>query len=482
MKVRHFPQLFGCFLAAFYILPSANGQFDSHYWTHQYGAKGLLLNGSVIAATEDETAVFYNPGAMGNGEDFGISLSFFTPQYTSLTTKGYLNPNSEARDSGFGFSSDLSAIGFRPFKDHRFRASITSFARYKSGLGLRERQVGHVLNEPDLLFTGNLDFRRSSSERWFGFGLAMKINENLSVGVSNFAAFRSENTRLSVRKEIVNQATPYELELGWRSDFKYSFSVRGGVLTKFGLSAKLGDLTLGLTATTPMYYQPFTSAGYESDDLRTFSQDSVRLISNRDAAELLNYKTPWSFGLGLDFRIDRTRISLSTEYFQKIDSYTIINDVSDPFNGLADGNNEMRTVIKQANRPVLNAGVGLQTIANERTTFITGFRTDFNQRKLTESFQSLNFLSTTPSVFHISFGVFSTFRSNKYSLGLDYAFGRKRTTGQLVDLTNITPENLFGFTDSGGIITRYRSVVLVFTYDFIMKSWKERKQWKASQG
>ena len=169
------------FLIVLFALPAANAQNDAHYWTHQYGAKGLLLDGSVIAATEDETAVFYNPGAMGNGEDFGISLSFFTPQYSILKTEDYLGAGSQAQDRSFGFSSDLSAIGFRPFKDHRFRASITSFARYKSGLSLRERQVGEVLNQPDLIFLGNLDFRRSLSERWFGFGLAMKINENLSA-------------------------------------------------------------------------------------------------------------------------------------------------------------------------------------------------------------------------------------------------------------------------------------------------------------
>ena len=37
------------------------GQTDSHYWTHQYGAKGLLLNGAVIASADDETNIYYNP-------------------------------------------------------------------------------------------------------------------------------------------------------------------------------------------------------------------------------------------------------------------------------------------------------------------------------------------------------------------------------------------------------------------------------------
>ena len=61
-----------------------SAQTDAHYWTNQYGAKGLLLNGAVIASTEDETAIFYNPGAMGSGEEFGLSLSFLTPNLFRL--------------------------------------------------------------------------------------------------------------------------------------------------------------------------------------------------------------------------------------------------------------------------------------------------------------------------------------------------------------------------------------------------------------
>lgn len=457
-------------------------QNDAHYWTHQYGAKGLLLNGAVIASTEDETAVFYNPGSMGNGEDFGISLSFFTPRYSVLNTEGYLGSGSEARDRGFGFSSDLSAIGFRPFKDHRFRASITSFARYKSGLSLRERRIGKVINQPDLLFLGNLDFKRSLSERWFGIGLAMKVSENLSVGFSQFASFHSESTYLSVRKEIVDENNPFQLVLGWRSNFKYSISTKGGLLTKFGISGSIGDTRFGLTATTPLYYHLTKSASYESDDLRTYGTDSTILISNRDGATLLDYKSPWSVGFGVDFKIQRTRISFSSEYFAAIPRYTIIDDVDDPFNGLANGGNEQTTVVELAHRPVLNAGIGLQTRLHERSTLIWGFRTDFNQREIGQNLQTLNFLSTTPTVFHLSFGGFFTFRNNQFSLGLDYAFGRKRTTGRLVDLTNITPENLFQFTNNGGISSKYRSLVLVFTYDFIMKSWKDRKSWKAEGG
>ncbi|MBI5914216.1 MAG: hypothetical protein HY842_02485 [Bacteroidetes bacterium] len=460
-------------LAVLLALPAANSQNDDHYWTHQYGAKGLLLNGAVIASTEDETAVFYNPGALGNGEDFGISFSFLTPSYAVLKTDGYLGRNTQANDSHLGLASDLGAVGFRPFRSHRWRAAITSFSRYKSGLSLREREVGAVLNEPSQLFVGNLEFKRAVSERWFGAGMAYRITDNLSIGASQFFTFHSESTSLSIQKEIVEKNNPYNLMLGWSTRFKYSLSAKGGMLTKFGLTAKWRNVKLGATFTTPTYRHFAKSAGYDNSDLRVYGRDSTVLLSNLASADLHDFKTPWSVGLGADFAIGRTRFSLSTEYFDDLPRYTVIDDQDDPFNGLANGNHVVETTVQLENRSVLNVAIGLQTRLRNEQSLIMGFRTDFNQRIIDQKLQTLSFLSTTPSVFHLSLGSLFSLRNNQLSVGLDYSFGRKRTTGRLVDLTNITPDNLFGFSETGGIQSKYRAVVFIFTYDFILKSWKD---------
>ena len=145
-----------------------------------------MLNGAVIASTEDETAVFYNPGAMGNGEDFGLSLSFFTPTYSVLTTKDYLGSGSEVKDKGLGFAPGYGAIGFKPFKSDKLRAAITSFTRFRSDVSLRAREIGVVENQSDLLFLGDLEFKRNMSERWFGFGMAYRFSDHFSFGIPNF--------------------------------------------------------------------------------------------------------------------------------------------------------------------------------------------------------------------------------------------------------------------------------------------------------
>ena len=458
-----------------FLFSCINAQNDAHYWTHQYGAKGLLLNGAVIASTEDETAVFYNPGAMGNGEEFGVSLSFFTPTYSVLTTKDYLGARSEVKDRGFGFAPGYGAIGFKPFKSDKLRAAITSFTRFRSNVRLRSREVGVVENQADLLFLGDLEFQRNMSERWFGYGMAYRFSDHFSFGVSQFVTFHSESTDLSIRKEIVDRDNPFELALGWRSNFRYSFSTKGGMLTKVGFSAGQDDLKIGMVVTTPTYYNYRSSASYDSDDQKIFGPGNIELVSNLTGAELQNYKTPWSVGMGLDLKLDNARISFSAEYFQKIPLYTVISDVDDPFDGLANGGHEQSTLVRTENRSVLNLAIGLQRKYSEKSTLILGFRTDRNQRLVDQDLQTLSFLSTSPSIFHLSCGGFFTFSSNQFSIGVDYAFGRKKTDGRLVDLSDITPDNLFSFSDNGSVSSRYQSIVFICTYDFILKSWKNRR-------
>ena len=54
---------------------------------------------------------------LGNGEEFGVSLTFFTPTYSVLATRNYLGAGSEVKDKGFGFAPGFGAVGFKPFRD-----------------------------------------------------------------------------------------------------------------------------------------------------------------------------------------------------------------------------------------------------------------------------------------------------------------------------------------------------------------------------
>ena len=443
-------------------------QTDAHYWTSQYGSKGLLLNGAVIASTDDETAVFYNPGALGSKDELGLSLSFLSPTYAVLKTENYLGQDNVIKDDGLRFTPGLAAAGFAPFKGNpNIRAALASFTRFSSNIRYRGREVNRFMGSDDLIFIGNFEFERRLSERWFGFGMAYRVSDNFSFGATQFLVFHGQNFAFASQKEVVYSDQPDQVKMGWRNKVKYSFSANGGMVTKFGLSYRIRDTKIGLTLTTPTYKSWWGTASYEFDDQKIFSQDSITLSSNLDGASLKNYKTPLSIGLGLELPIGfRTRLSISAEYFAAVALYTILEDSDDPLNGLAGQVNENEVLLNTGNRAVLNVALGWQTRINDRSSVIWGFRTDFNQRLLEQDLQALQFLSTTPNIYHISVGNTIVVWNSKFSFGVDFAYGRKTGNTQQVNFQDVTSENLFNLTRQGSVTSTYSAILFIVAYDF----------------
>ena len=446
-------------------------QIDAHYWTHQYGAKGLLLNGAVIASTEDETAIFYNPGAMGRGETFGLSLSFLTPTYSELSTDNFLGKGTTVTDRDFGFSPGFAAVGFPLFGDQRFHGAATTFTRFKTNLNFRGREVGPVASNANQLFIGNLDFQRNLTERWLGFGLSYKVSESLSVGGAQFVVLHSESTDLEIQKDIVSKAHPNQLLFSFRSGLRYSFNASGGFLTKLGLSWQPidADILVGLTLTSPTYLYAHKSASFEINELRKTHPDSTLILSNLSDAQLIDYKTPFSIGYGIDFNYNGWRLSLSGEYFRNIENYSIIESADDPYDGLATSPTLQQTSVRTGNKEIFNFAVGAQKKLLNGSTVIFGFRTDFNQRKPLEGFSQFEFLASTPAVYHLSAGGLFSLWNNEFSMGVDFGFGRRNGKENLIDFSNITPSNLFDVTATKDVTSHFRSFVVILTYDFIFK-------------
>jgi len=445
----------------------STAQVDAHYWTNQYGGKALLLNGAVIASTDDETAVFYNPGAMVMGEedDFSLSLSFITPSYASLKTRNYFGQGQTIKDTEFGFAPGLAAIGFNPFKYDNFRVAITSFARFKSNIRFRYRTLLPVQGSENQIYEANLDFSRRLSERWVGIGASWRIFDVLGLGVTQFVTFHSQSTDLGLRQEIFDGNTN-ALQAGRRSRTKFSFNTNGRMVTKFGLSLNLNEIKIGVTLTTPAYKEIWGSASYELDELNIFSPDSLTLATNLDDAELLDYRTPLSVGVGVDVPIGRNRVSFSLEYFASVPDYTLINDTDDPLDGLSESPATTNFSVSTGNRQVTNFAVGCQTPLSEKSTLIWGFRTDFNQRRRQEKNIALQILSATPSVAHISIGNVLEIWNSKFSLGLDYGFGFSNASTPILDVSTINVENLFDDPDIGKVSSRFQSLVVIIAYDF----------------
>jgi hypothetical protein len=451
---------------------NAFAQVDAHYWTHQYGARGLLLNGAVIASTDDETAIYYNPGAMGLNENLGLSFSFFTPTYNFIETDNFLGENTSFSDQGLDLSPGFLSVNFSPFENNRLVFGVTTFTRFKTDLEFKDRIIDKVNSVVDLLFLGDLEFQRKVKESWYGLGFSYRLADNFSLGVTQFGVWHNQDVKLEYRKEIFSEHLPERLLSGWRSDFSYGFSANAGFLTKLGLAWAPGDVRIGMTYTSPVYAFIQSHARYDFDDQKVYRQDSIVSQSNlRDMIGLENYRTPWSVGLGFDFSWNSYRISMSSEYFSEVKDYAIIDDSDDPFDGMAISDNPINISVISAKESVLNFAVGVQKTMNEKTTWVWGFRTDFNPNATLSLNEGIDFLSSSPNVYHASAGGIFLFGDNQVSFGIDYGIGIKSGGRQLIDLSDINNDNLFTYSSNNTVKTTTHSFMVFLTYDFLFDRW-----------
>jgi len=456
----------------FSTISELTAQTDAHYWSHQYGAKGLLLNGAVIASADDETAMYYNPACMGQDNNIGFAFSFLTPTYAYLKNNNLISDNTSLKDDDLGLSPGFAAIRFKPFKTDKIIVGIASFERLKSNIRFQDRIVDNIQNNSFLLYSGDLDFSRKLSQHWLGVGLSYKINKNMAVGISQYSIWHSESLNLSFKKEIFSQVNPQNLFLAWRSDFNYSFSAYAGFLSKLGFVYSTEAFKFGFTYTSPAYAFSNTGASYSFDDFK-INVGELTNLSNKRIVDLNQFKTPPALGIGFEFKIDNLQVSISSEYFRKTENYTLFEDIDDPFDGLSAVNEPSEVRVTTANKRVFNFAIGFQRYVNEHKTWLWGFRTDFNQNSNFDFNGVSDYLSTSPDIFHISGGGRFFDKKNQWSIGLDYGFGFKSGGMQLTDLENINAENIFGLSGKNNVDTYYHSLMIFLTYDFLFGNVEE---------
>ena len=458
-------RIFGIIFAVLLISFNSFGQANSHYWSHQYGSRGLLLNGSIIASVNDETAIFYNPGSMALTDEFGLSLSLITPTYSLLRTTDFLGEGTSFSDQGLGLAPGLVAAMFQPFGTDKVTFGITTFTRFRSEINVEDRVVNEVTDNADQIFLGDVDFNRKLSETWVGLGLSFRLRKNLAFGFTHFLTWRGESVALNFRKEILDKDNPANLIAGWRSNFEYGYSANGGSLTKFGLCWQPDHIKIGATITTHTYGLILEGADYAFDDQKLFIDNTSSASSNDRSVDLNDYRTPWSAGFGIEIPVGGSKLSISAEYFAPVEKYDLIDDTDDPLDGLS-SDPELTTVrIGQANQRVINVGIGIERKWKSKYTWFYGFRTDFSPQSLFELGEGVSFLASTPDIYHISTGGAYSYRKSQFSLGLDYGFGYKRGGKQLTDISEVNVDNIFQFSGKDDVKTFVHQISLYITYD-----------------
>ncbi len=458
-----------CFLSQFCF-----SQVESNYWTHQYGSKGLLLNGAVIASPDGETSAFYNPGAIGMDDDLGFLFSFITPTYSDLKTTNLLGDDHIIRDRNFNFAPGFFGLRLRPFQNKNITLAISNFERYDSNIRFGDRVVAPISGSEGGAFRIDLDFNREISEKWRGIGIAYNLSDNVGIGLSQFSVWHSQKFFSSIVNEIQLRNVLDQLDQFSRIENNYRFNLNSAFITKLGFSYKTEKICFGLTYTSPLYGTINKSASYNFEDQITDSINEISVSSsNRNNTSEVTYRSPHSFGLGIDIHREATSISFSSEYFLAIDEYRIIDDLDDRFSGIATSPTETLFRVETESEAVLNFAIGLQREISESTSLVLGFRSDLSHNNSVSVNNTPDYHGVVGNIYHISGGSLININNNQFSCGFDIGFGSKKEGAQLVDLSAVRPNT---FPDLGGknnVTSRFSSYMIFITYDFIFQRFKK---------
>jgi len=171
---------------------------DSHYWTQQFGSRSALMGGAVVGGVRDNSAVYYNPGALAQMDSLTVSVSANAYQLDQLDI-------ADGAGLGLDLSSSQTQIiplmisgvyRFKKAPQHTLGYSI--IGKQQTGIKYSARTDGFLnviqeSNSPgDEEFIGQFNHKSGLNEQLFGLTYAYKFNHRFSMGVTNYVAYRTQ--------------------------------------------------------------------------------------------------------------------------------------------------------------------------------------------------------------------------------------------------------------------------------------------------
>jgi hypothetical protein len=453
---------------------------DDHYWSQQYGAESTLLGGAMVAGVNDNSAVYYNPGA----------LAFITNTSLSIDANVYRMDKTVITDgAGNGLNLNSAQISIYPqiisgmlklLKNDNVKFSYTLLTRNHNNILMNTHYTSTASqNDTEYPFpeantyVGTYDYVNQLDEQWLGIGAGYKLSDKLGIGATLFGIYRGQTYQLTNYTREVNYVDTYYTFASVTNDeaIKYT-SVR--MLAKLGMEYVPGNWKFGLTLTTPSFgiYSTGAIQRENSDIVVSENPEDMTdnfLIMDSKSGLTAKYKHPLSVAFGVDYQMSKTRIVLSAEYFSRINTYHLLEPSSEPFvypTSYLDSVNlkpviESYLHVENASRPVLNAGIGFSQKVFKHFTLLLGAHTDFTSYDKPPEADQLLHGSGGFNIYHFCTG--SSYHKQKHTItvGFSYAVTPSEHIPPYT-IINQTPE----FTEKALLSARSYSIVLGYTYYF----------------
>jgi hypothetical protein len=410
-------------------------------WTTQISTEGTLLSGALVAANSNDAGFYYNPASMAsnNEKSFSFNTSLFRTYFLN-----YKKPFGEDTQLKYSYGNfDPFFLSFLLPKKNKLNVKLGASLMGKSHTTYRvaDRIYHSNFSFPEApqyvgSYEGIYNYRLNSSEYWVNFGLSKKLNDRFSIGATAIVAIRNldyENT------EEVNFASKDENNINFTSHYQNSFKSKMynyKILFKFGVIYTLNETSrIGINFTSGsinVFGRGSNQRSLSQSNINKLINDTLdlkyedKLISDFASGLKADFKSPLSISIGYNYEKDKTRFGITLEYFNKIESYNVIEgiDNGEMINTSSFPFKESEILsLKYEQKSIFNAAVGYETDISEAFTIAVGFRTNFNASVNRNKEAYFNYLQDIDiDYYHVTAGSTFTLLKNKFIFGLDIGF------------------------------------------------------------
>ncbi|MCF6360670.1 MAG: hypothetical protein L3J29_07900 [Cyclobacteriaceae bacterium] len=451
---------------------------ESNYANYEVGANSTMMGGAVTAGVKDNSAVYYNPGA----------LAFITESNVTLETGNFYGGQLIIKN-GAGNGLDIESTFFdvipgaisgtvksQKLPDWTFTYSILTTNSSLIKFSVRNSMAIDILpsNPGDELYEGQFSYSNEMRENGFAFGTAKKIGNNLGIGVSVFGVYNSQ-------VYFLNQEATANAIIDDRIANTLAFSRLTRDLTfgsatlvfQMGAVYKLEKTKWALNITAPKLNLNVLADATVTENVNLFipfDNASEAFTINRFGEDLKTIqRSPLRIALGHEIIMKKSIWNFKVTYHTKISKY---NRVVAPVNPEVDGVDVgfVDLEVLDEGTEIVNVAAGAIYKIREGLSFMGGARTDFNFARNLPDPEEQDFYARMSywNLFHLTGGVIWQTDKLNLTLGADYATGFDKGRLQQVNLTEPTIENLlFGeLTTNTSTYLNQIYVVVGLSYKF----------------
>jgi len=396
---------------------------DSHYWDNQYGTKGELLGGVVVGSPSDLSATFYNPGWIALHSDPALLVTTMAAEAYSITLEDGLGKGTDPTSSTITTSPGFLAGRFTTGMDDGWQWAYCYLQKVKfefDATGIRVDESEAPPPQGNFWFSGEAFRKSKANEYWYGFTFSRKIRPNVGFGISPFVVQRSMKSRVQAAAQGLDGtdrfAQAYSVD-------EYDFwHVR--LLAKIGLAVEKGNMSYGLTMTTPSLGLFGSGKVYTTTSLSGLDQDGVPgvddpyLSANFQEDLSTTWKSPLSLAFGASWKPASTGFHMTVEWFNSVKTRQAMEPDSYYSQSQTDELNSYN--LSFGAKSLVNFGVAFDHAFTQKIAMYGAFRSDFSS---IPSEEADNLQISNWDLWHISSGASFTFLNIEFTAGLQYSFG-----------------------------------------------------------